>query len=161
MEIDIEEDYTQILRKVYNPIGLETSEGNKMYVCMRDDTFEFTVVPKGGKYKRTFRIIMDENNIEFMKETEQKQKSKVKIIKYWAEWCGPCKMFAPILEEISKEMGIEVESIDVENDISPEEVADIGINRLPTIQLVVDGDIKETITGICQKDDLMEKIKSL
>jgi len=59
MEIDVDEEYNMIAKKVYNPLILETSEGNKVAICMRDDTFEITV-PGSDRH---FRVDVETGNI--------------------------------------------------------------------------------------------------
>lgn len=51
-------NYVLVLKEVYNGVSLQTSEGNELNVCMRDDTFEFTVINKVTKAKKDFRVDM-------------------------------------------------------------------------------------------------------
>ena len=57
MKIEVDEKYNHVLKEVYNELILETAEGNRMYVCMRDDTFELHVEPK-GKVGTSYRVNM-------------------------------------------------------------------------------------------------------
>lgn len=57
MRVDVTEDRVIMLREVFSGVLLETEEGNRLGVCMRDDTFEFSVLPRDGK-RRWFRVDM-------------------------------------------------------------------------------------------------------
>ncbi len=63
MKITLDEDYTIVLKEVYGGLALETSEGNRISICMRDDTFEINVIPKDGE-SRLFRVDMQNLTIE-------------------------------------------------------------------------------------------------
>lgn len=82
---------------------------------------------------------------------------KTILIDFWAEWCRPCKMFSPILDEVSDETGIWVGKINVdENTIKPLE---FNITSIPTTVLFRFGKPVKTIIGAKPKHVLMEEIK--
>lgn len=82
---------------------------------------------------------------------------KTILIDFWAEWCRPCKMFSPILDEVSDETGIWVGKINVdENTIKPFE---FNITSIPTTVLFRFGKPVKTIIGAKPKHVLMEEIK--
>jgi len=82
---------------------------------------------------------------------------KTILIDFWAEWCRPCKMFSPILDEVSDETGIWVGKINVdENTIKPLE---FNVTSIPTTVLFRFGKPVKTIIGAKPKHVLMEEIK--
>ena len=80
------------------------------------------------------------------------------LVDYWAEWCGPCKMIAPILDEVSKEYGgkLTVAKLNVdENTATP---AKFGIRGIPTLMLFKDGQLAATKVGALSKAQLTDFI---
>ncbi len=80
------------------------------------------------------------------------------LVDFWAEWCGPCKMIAPILEELANEnIGtFTVGKLDV--DSNRETAMKYGIRSIPTLLLFKDGEVAEQIVGVLPKDALQQKI---
>ena len=83
------------------------------------------------------------------------------VIDFWATWCGPCRMVAPIIEELANEYDgkVTVGKCDVEeaDDIASE----FGIRNIPTIVFMKDGKILDKIVGAASKSKIEEKIKAL
>ena len=83
------------------------------------------------------------------------------VIDFWATWCGPCRMVAPIIEELANEYDgkVTVGKCDVEeaHDIA----AEFGIRNIPTIVFMKDGKILDKIVGAASKRKIEEKIKAL
>jgi len=82
------------------------------------------------------------------------QSSKLVLIDFWAEWCGPCKMISPILDEISQEMGDKVEIRKLNIDENREIPAKYGIRGIPTLMLFKDGQLASTKVGALSKAQL-------
>ncbi len=82
----------------------------------------------------------------------------VKLLDFWAQWCGPCKYMAPIIEELKKELKgrVEVEKIDV--DQNQEMAAKYQVMSIPTYIIVKDGQEQERIIGATAKDNLLKAI---
>lgn len=92
-------------------------------------------------------------------EYEERTKQGVILIDFFANWCAPCRMMTPILEEVAEELAgsIEIYKVDVDQD---ENLArKFGIMSIPTIYLYVDGVIKEKHLGLWMKEDLIDTIK--
>jgi thioredoxin 1 len=76
------------------------------------------------------------------------------LVDYWAEWCGPCKMIAPILEDVSKEYQGRVIIAKVNVDENPATAAKFGIRGIPTLMLFKDGKAASTKVGALSKSQL-------
>tara|TARA_Y100000588_G_scaffold369702_1_gene439020 strand:- start:1112 stop:1438 length:327 start_codon:yes stop_codon:yes gene_type:complete len=76
------------------------------------------------------------------------------LVDYWAEWCGPCKMIAPILEEISVDYSEKVQIAKVNIDENPLTPSKFGIRGIPTLMLFKDGDVAATKVGAVSKSQL-------
>ena len=80
------------------------------------------------------------------------------LIDYWAEWCGPCKMIAPILDELAEEYGERVKIAKLNIDDNPETPPKYGIRGIPTIMIFKDGNVEATKIGAVSKSQLVEFI---
>lgn len=93
-------------------------------------------------------------------ETEVLQSAVPVLVDYWAEWCGPCKMIAPILDEVAKEYGdrLKVAKLNIdENQATPPKY---GIRGIPTLMLFKNGNIEATKVGALSKSQLTAFIDS-
>ena len=76
------------------------------------------------------------------------------LVDYWAEWCGPCKMIAPILDEVAKDYGARVQVAKMNVDENREVPAKFGIRGIPTLMLFKDGQHAATKVGALSKAQL-------
>jgi thioredoxin 1 len=76
------------------------------------------------------------------------------LVDYWAEWCGPCKMIAPILDEIATEYGERVKVCKVNVDENQDAAARFGIRGIPTLMLFKNGEVEATKVGAVSKSQL-------
>ena len=81
------------------------------------------------------------------------------VVDFWAEWCGPCKMIGPILEEISDEMTSEVTIAKHNIDEEPNTPTKYGVRGIPTMLLFKDGELKSTKVGAIPKSEVVSWIK--
>ena len=81
------------------------------------------------------------------------------LVDFWAEWCGPCKMVGPILEEISDEMAKEVVVAKHDIDSQPNVPTRYSIRGIPTMLLFSGGELKATKVGATPKSDIVSFIK--
>ena len=81
------------------------------------------------------------------------------LVDFWAEWCGPCKMVGPILEEISNEMAEEVVVAKHDIDSQPNVPTRYSIRGIPTMLLFSGGELKATKVGATPKSDIVSFIK--
>jgi thioredoxin 1 len=82
------------------------------------------------------------------------------LVDFWAEWCGPCKMIAPLLDELAEEQVGKVKVAKVNVDDNQELATRFGIRAIPTLLLFKGGQVKETIVGMTGKKDLERKLAS-
>ena len=83
------------------------------------------------------------------------------LVDFWAEWCGPCRMIAPAVEEISNEFEGQalVAKCDVDN--SPGVAAKFGIRNIPTVLFFKDGKVADKQVGAVPKNNLVTKLEAL
>ena len=93
-------------------------------------------------------------------ESEVLQSDLPVLVDYWAEWCGPCKMIAPILEEIVSEYDGKLKVAKLNIDENPETPPKFGIRGIPTLMLFKGGDIEATKVGALSKSQLSAFIDS-
>ena len=82
------------------------------------------------------------------------------VVDFWAEWCGPCKMIAPHLEELASEMGEQVKVVKVNIDDNPLTPTKYGVRGIPTLMLFQGGEVKDTKVGAVTKSQLEAFLES-
>lgn len=76
------------------------------------------------------------------------------LVDYWAEWCGPCKMIAPVLEEVAEDYKGRLTICKLNIDENPETPPKFGIRGIPTLMLFKDGNVETTKVGALSKSQL-------
>lgn len=82
------------------------------------------------------------------------------IVDFWAEWCGPCRMVGPILDEVSGDLGDKVKIVKLNVDENPETASKYGIMSIPTLLLFKDGVIASRQVGAAPKAKLVQWINN-
>ncbi|WP_409302054.1 thioredoxin [Peribacillus sp. SCS-155] len=77
---------------------------------------------------------------------------------FWAPWCGPCKMIAPVLQELDSEMGETVKIVKVDVDENQETAGKFGVMSIPTLLLFKNGEVVDKVVGFQPKEALAELV---
>ena len=93
-------------------------------------------------------------------EAEVLQSPQPVLVDYWAEWCGPCKMIAPILDEIANEYSGKLKVAKVNIDDNQATPAKFGIRGIPTLMIFKNGNVEATKVGALSKSQLAAFIDS-
>ena len=83
------------------------------------------------------------------------------MVDFWAEWCGPCRMIAPAVEEISKEYAGKVVVVKCDVDNSPVVAAKFGIRNIPTVLFFKNGKVADKQVGAVPKPNFVNKLNAL
>lgn len=106
---------------------------NKKYITLTDETFPSEVL------ERTEPVMVD----------------------FWADWCGPCHIMAPVIEELAAEFEGRVRVGKLDVDANPEAAETYGIRSIPTILFFKDGKIVDQVVGIVSKMELATRLEKL
>ncbi|HXI70604.1 MAG TPA: thioredoxin [Verrucomicrobiae bacterium] len=94
-------------------------------------------------------------------EAEVIQSNQPVLVDFWAEWCGPCKMLAPALDEIAGEQAGRVKVAKVNVDTNPGLAARFGIQSIPTLLYFAGGEVRDKTVGVTAKRAIVSKLEKL
>ncbi|MBS4216924.1 thioredoxin [Bacillus sp. FJAT-49711] len=98
--------------------------------------------------------IMHATDESFSTETSE----GVVLVDFWAPWCGPCKMIAPVLEELDAELGEKAKIVKVDVDDNQETASKFGIMSIPTLVVLKNGELVDKTVGFQPKEALAELV---
>ena len=94
-------------------------------------------------------------------ETEVIKSENPVLIDFWAAWCGPCRIIAPIVEELASEYSGKAKVGKLDVDDNQQTAIKYGVRSIPTLLIFKDGELKETIIGAVPKVQIVQKLNSV
>lgn len=82
------------------------------------------------------------------------------LVDFFAEWCGPCRMLAPVMQELSEKYAGKVKMVKLNVDRAPELASSFGINSIPALLYFKNGQVKGSSVGFARKEDLERKLNA-
>jgi thioredoxin 1 len=109
--------------------------------------------------KKNMKVTIEINEANF--ESEILQSNQPVLVDFWAEWCGPCKMLAPVLDEIATEQAgrAKVAKVNVDNNLVL--ASRFGIQSIPTLLYFAGGEVRDKTVGVTGKRVILSKLEKL
>ncbi|UTJ06834.1 thioredoxin [Arcobacter roscoffensis] len=92
---------------------------------------------------------------------EETTKEGIALVDFWAPWCGPCRMLAPVIDELAQEFDGKAKICKVNSDEEQDLAVKFGVRSIPTIIFMKDGEVVDTMIGASSKQAFVDKLNSL
>lgn len=96
--------------------------------------------------------------IDSQKFQEVVKNNKVVVVDFFATWCGPCKMLGPVMDKVSDELAGKATVVKIDVDQESGLAAQFNVMSVPSVFIIVDGDVKDSFSGYRQKDQIISII---
>jgi len=101
--------------------------------------------------------IQDTSDADFASDIEQN--SQATLVDFYADWCGPCKVIAPLLEEIATDYAGKMKFYRLDVDANPQTAIKYNVRGIPTLLIFINGEIKDSLVGAVGKNDLIKFVE--
>jgi thioredoxin 1 len=121
-------------------------------------------IPDLRKHKKRYKVFKMKTTIEVNEtnfEQEVVKSTQPVVVDFWAQWCGPCKMLAPVLDEIATEHAGRAKIAKVNLDENPGLATRYRVQAIPTLLYFVGGEVKEMTVGAASKKAIVSKLEGL
>jgi len=103
--------------------------------------------------------VMEVNDTNFEKEVLQS--SQPVMIDFWANWCGPCKALAPVVDEVAQAYNGKIKVVKMDVDKNSATPGRYGVRGIPTLLFIKDGTVRDTLVGYVPKEAIEKKLSSI
>lgn len=93
-------------------------------------------------------------------ESEVLKSEKIVLIDFYADWCGPCKMMSPVIDEIAEEMKETVKVGKINVDENQDLAMEYGVMSIPTIVVLKNGEVQKTFVGVTDKEEIKQALNN-
>ena len=104
-------------------------------------------------------LVLDITDANF--DSEVLQSEKPVLVDFWAEWCGPCKMLSPILDELAEEKGDSCKIAKVNIDDCRDLAVEYGVKSIPMLLFFNQGEVKDEVVGVVNKEAISSKLDAI
>ncbi|KAK4745078.1 hypothetical protein SAY87_011390 [Trapa incisa] len=142
------------LRRLAAATGLSSSSPPTSSMAARSPARRSSVICKAREKLDEVKVVNDSSWTRLVIENQNPV-----LVEFWAPWCGPCRMIAPVIDELAKEYGGKISCYKVNTDDCPNIATQYGIRSIPTVLFFKNGEKKESVIGAVPKSTLSAAIE--